>query len=262
MLPNPNPTTLVILVHYGEPGQTAPTQALATTFAQRIGLPVATAFLEQGTPSLGEGIQMGVIEHQPQQIIVLPVGRSASTAQQNTLQRIVDAAQDRWTNITLQVGDALDTHPQIIAAYCQMIEATLTTLEEDATAATALLVVGRGSRDPARNAELYWLARLLAEKCQLLNMEVAFHGVTQPDLAVALRRCQQAGANHVLVLPYVLYEYDLYTRIQQALVPLAHPDLTLVCIEPLALHSGVLAALDLRYQADIFNAALSRGNFS
>lgn len=239
---------LLVLVGYGGGESDArEIDALTATVSESLGLPVETAFLE-GSPSVGEGIQNGVETHQPDKVVVLPVFLGASLAKRNNVSMIVDAARDRWPDVVIHEAKPLGTHEGLIRAFRELLLDSLVT-GSIVTNETALLVVGRGSRDADSNAEVYQIARLLWERIELGSVEAAFHGSTKPDIAAGIKRCIQTGAKRIIVLPYLLCENPLYESItkqvreNQAL----YPDVTLNITAHMTGHEGIIAAIHQRY---------------
>jgi sirohydrochlorin cobaltochelatase len=244
--PMPTPTpNLLVLVQYGSSALRDAMDELANAVSTHLHIPVKLAYLEAAAPSVGEAIQAGIAEHAPRHVIVLPLFLGASAARINNVQQIVAAAEERWSQVAVEYGKPLGTHPGVIAAYSQLVANTLQANPSFAASDTALLVVGRGSRDAASNAEVYQMARLLWETCQFKSAEAAFYGTTKPDIAEGLRRCVQSGARQVIVLPYVLYDRHLARAIQAQAAQFA--DIASAVIAELDIHDGILEAIRERY---------------
>ena len=76
------------------------------------------------------------------------------------------------------------------------------------------MLVGRGSSDPDASADLYKVARLLADGRGLGMVEPAFV-VRRPARAspTALERCRRLGARRIAVVPFFLFTGVLVPRI-------------------------------------------------
>ncbi len=70
----------------------------------------------------------------------------------------------------------------------------------------ALLLVAHGSRREASNEEVRRLAQRLAERAAGTydRVEAAFLELAEPSIPESIRRCAEAGATEVVVLPYFL----------------------------------------------------------
>ncbi|MGQ0744375.1 MAG: sirohydrochlorin chelatase [Acidimicrobiales bacterium] len=96
----------------------------------------------------------------------------------------------------------------------------------DEDSALAVVLVSRGSSDPDANADLYKVARLLADTQKLGLVEPAFVSLAQPGVPQALDRCRLLGARRVAVVPYFLFTGILVERIsvQARAWAAAHPE--------------------------------------
>jgi sirohydrochlorin cobaltochelatase len=237
---------LLVIISYS-PGDT---DALANTLSEYLKIPVQPAYLEGAEHSIGESIQLGIAEHQPSHVIILPLFLGASAAKKNNVWQIVAAAQERWPDIAFYYGKPPGPHPGVVAAYTQLL-----TESEVSASETALLVVGRGSRDPESNIEIYQMARLLWEKFQSPALEVAFTSTANPDIATAVQWCLQAGLKRILVAPYLLYDQPLYQTIQSRIEKIqnSYPDIEMVVTPHLGTHDGIIEAVGERYQKALKN---------
>ncbi len=242
---------MLILVGYGShtPSTADEFNDLAPALARQLNIPVSTAFL-QGTPSVGESLQKAAVSQCPQYSIVLPLFVSATEAKTRNLQMIVDGANERGFEMVTYYGQALGMHPGLIAAsYDRLAECLSAQPSDISDDETALLVVGRGSRDAMSNAEVYQFARLLYEKTGMGAVEIAFCERSEPSIEAGIRRCVQTGARRIAVVPYVLYDHLLWNNIQAAIQQQqAHyPDLEMLISAPLGTHPGVIQAVNQRY---------------
>lgn len=243
---------LLILVGYGSSGQPGGDvlERFADAVSQRVQVPTCTAFLD-ASPSVGECIQQGVLDYQPDAVVVLPVFVGASMAKQQNVRMIVEAANERGFDAAIQYGNPLGAHAGVIAAYRDRVADALrhstaaATLQE-----TALLVVARGSHDPESNAAVYPVARLLYEKTACGAFEVAFCGTATPDIQTGIQRCIQAGARQVIVVPYVLYDTAVGQAVQAQTwqTQADYPDVTLIACSLLDVHNAMIEAVSERYQ--------------
>jgi sirohydrochlorin cobaltochelatase len=253
----PQENLLVILGYGGAPGDNPELNDLAGALSTQLNVHVRAAFLDSSVPSLGEAIQDGVADIQPTGVIVLPLYVGA--AQKNTMHMILDAAHDRWPEIVVHAADELGAHPGVIESYRELLVTAITSIPQDALCDTGLLVVGRGSRDGASNADVYSTARLLWEDSGLGSVEVAFYGKTQPDITTGIGRCIQNGARRIVVLPYMLYDRNAYdailARVRQAAEN--NPDADIITAPHLSLQSGMIEAIAARYQEAL--ASISSG---
>jgi sirohydrochlorin cobaltochelatase len=125
--------------------------------------------------------------------------------------------------VRFRYGRALGVHPDLLATVDERLAATVPSRRR---AKTAVLLVGRGSSDPAANADLAKVARLLWEGRDWPLVECCYVGITRPRVAEGLDRLIRLGASRIAVVPYFLFTGVLEERIhhQVAAFAAAHPD--------------------------------------
>ncbi|XIG77740.1 threonine-phosphate decarboxylase [Streptomyces sp. SGAir0957] len=87
--------------------------------------------------------------------------------------------------------------PALLAALAQSADRFASGRDD-----VVVLLVGRGSTDPAVNAELVAAARMLWEDGGFAGVEPAFVSGASPDVVSGLDRCAALGARRVVVQPY------------------------------------------------------------
>jgi sirohydrochlorin cobaltochelatase len=238
---------LLLIGHGSKDAQgVAENRALAERLAERLRLPVETAFLEFADPPLIEGIA-ACAAREPRRVLALPLFLGAAGHQKNDVPVLIELARRRWPAIEFRYGVPLGAQHALVEALADRAAALAGTPE---LSETALLVVGRGSRDPESNSEVYKVARLLWEGRGYGWVETAFHSLTGPGVAAGIERCARLGARRVIVLPYLLFAGRICRTIgEQAIASGARfPGLEVLVAEHLGLHDGVLAAVEQRYQ--------------
>lgn len=255
-------TNLLVLVGHGSGASddAEPFHALSEAVAARLKCAVQAALLEDVNASVGEKILSAVIQHQPRHVVVLPLFVGTSAAKRNTVKLIIEAAQDRWPDKAIQYAQPLDAHASVVSAYGQLVTEALAKQDERST---ALVVVGRGSRDAASNSESIQMAQLIAEKSAyaFAATETAFATTTQPDVASVLNRCVQAGAQRVVVVPYLLYEPGLHRSIEKQIeaMRLSHLSLDIRLTAHPGVHEGIIEAIADRYADALIELTRSQG---
>lgn len=251
----------------GSAGEADALRELAVAMREGLHIPVEIAFLETSAPTIGEAIADGVLEFKPARVILLPLFLPVSATQKNTLALIAEAAADRWQGVEVTCAEPPGTHAGVFAGYCGLIVKTLKMGTRDIPAAeTALLVIGRGGRDPLGNAETYQMARLLWEAYRFGSVEIAFQRATSPDIAAGINRGIQSGARRIVVVPYVLFDRKSHHVIEAMVQTHAvqHLDLEILLSAPLDVQNGILRAVSERYQAALpqFTISLRRAGHS
>jgi precorrin-8X/cobalt-precorrin-8 methylmutase len=126
-------------------------------------------------------------------------------------------------------------------------------------ARTAILFAGHGSRAPAAAEAMIAAVDRVRSTGIFPITEIGYLEMVQPDIAAALRRCVEQGANRVLVVPYFLHQgMHIRRDIPQLLRGEAerYPGLRVSLGQPIGLHADLAnvmlaGALETENLADI-----------
>jgi sirohydrochlorin cobaltochelatase len=143
----------------------------------------------------------------------MPLMLFAAGHAKNDVPAAIAVARERHPTVSIRYGAPLGVQPEML----EVVDERLHEAEQQAPPfpreRTAVLVVERGSSDPAANAEVFQLARLTWEGRGYGWVEPCFIGITRPSLHEGLARCVALGAERVVVLPYFLFTGVLVRRI-------------------------------------------------
>ena len=117
----------------------------------------------------------------------------------------------------------------------------------------AIVLVGGGSADPAANADVHRVSRLLWETyaSDYLTVETAYISpLARPGVPGGLERCRRLGAKRVIVLPYHVFADSELERVwAQAMAYAAgHEGLDIRCAEAIGDCEGLADAVIERYE--------------
>jgi sirohydrochlorin cobaltochelatase len=174
---------------------------------ERVELPVSRCFLELADPDMATGLTAAAQEvGDGGRVLVLPLFLGGAGHQKNDVPASIQWAQAQFPAVSFQLGTPLGPHAKLVdtldVRVSELFKATPDALPPEET---IVLVVGRGSSDPASNSEIARAAYLMQEKRPYLSVEYAFQAVAQPKVAEGLRRCARLGARQVVVAPYILF---------------------------------------------------------
>lgn len=249
-------TTLLVLVGggSGEPNAFAELDAIGQALSERLHIPVQSALLEASDMSVGERILQGITAHQPRSMVLMPVFLG-SAAKYNTVKLILEAAHDRWPEIAMVCAQPPGLHSGVSAAYAALVRDAMADHDQN----TALLVVGQGSRDAQANAAVRQMAAFIGQAVPVLTVETAFYE-TQPDMRAGINACVAAGAETILVAPYVLYERWLYDMIAEDVQTLQRQhDVSLRLTAHPGADAALLGVLSERYEEALAELASTNG---
>jgi len=110
---------------------------------------------------------------------------------------------------------------------------------------TALVMVGRGSRDEDATAEMFSFARQRGERSPVDPVETCFVAMAEPPLGDCLERMAASDFRRVVIQPHLLFGGQLLARISDIVVQFArrHPDTEWVVARHLGPHALLDAAI-------------------
>jgi sirohydrochlorin cobaltochelatase len=242
----------LLLIGHGsrDPEAAAEYREFAAALSNQLQRPVYPCFLEFADPPIVEGIR-ACLEAGVRRIIALPLFLGPAGHQKNDVPTILNWARQQWPQVEFKYGVPLGVQSQIIEVFAQRAAAAIATRPvEIPTQETALIIVGRGSRDPDSNSDLFKLARMLWEGRTYGWVEPAFYDLTQPDLETVIDRCIWLGARRIVSLPYLLFTGRIRQRLDARVLArqATYPEVDLVTAEHLGNDPGVREAVIYRYQ--------------
>ncbi len=186
-------------------------------------LDVGCGFLELASPDLDTAVDH-VVAMGATSVVATPLVLLGAGHMKNDGPAVLHRARHRHPSIDFRYARDLGIHPLVLEVAQDRVMASVAA---DDPAATAVVLVGRGSSDPDANADLYKVSRLLWDSRGLGMVEPAFVSLAAPDVPAALDRCRMLGATRIAVVPYFLFTGVLVDRIraQTTAWAAAHPPL-------------------------------------
>ncbi|MEI7644742.1 MAG: sirohydrochlorin chelatase [Chloroflexales bacterium] len=243
---------MILLIGHGSPDPAGNAEFLqfAQALERHLGVATQPCFLELAEPTIGAGLDACAAAG-AREIVALPLFLGPGRHQKRDVPGLLAEAQLRHPGVIVRYGAPLGPHLRLVDALSDRATETLAqSVAESTDDETALLVIGRGSKDSQSNAELPRLARLLYEKHTYGMVDYAFQSVVAPDVGQAITRCVKLGARRVVLLPYLLFTgFVRHDSIAQARAAQAvYPDIEILIAAPLFPHAGLLAAAAQRYE--------------
>ena len=117
----------------------------------------------------------------------------------------------KYPDIEFTYGKAFGIHPKIVDSLYDRVVEQQVVIAEDAQ----VLLVGRGSSDPAVKHDLTEIAQLLAKKYSFNKVDVCFLYGAEPSFDEALQQLQQTAHRQVFIIPYLLFSGILMNGIEK-----------------------------------------------
>jgi sirohydrochlorin cobaltochelatase len=244
--------TIILLIGHGSLDEdgVAENRAYAARLAARLELPVEPCFLELADPPIVDGIA-ACVARQPRRVVALPLFLGAAGHQKNDVPALLNWAKARWPSISFSYGTPLGVQYPLVETLAARAEQALAQVDASIPPEeTALLVVGRGSRDPDSNSDVARMARLLWEGRRFGWVESAYYSLTGPNVPEGIARCIRLGARRVVVLPYLLFAGRIgrFVGEQARATQGRFPEVEILVAEHMGLHEGTIEAAAQRYQ--------------
>lgn len=246
------PDALLLIGHGSrDPQAIAEYNGFAENLAGQLHLPVYPCFLEFADPPIVAGLR-ACVEAGARNVVALPLFLGPAGHQKNDVPAIINWAKQEWPGVGFKYGTPLGPQPQIITALAERAAEALRAALNPAIspAETAVLLVGRGSRDPDSNSDVYKIARMLWEGRPYGWLETAFYDLTEPDIETMIERCARLGARRIVSLPFLLFTGRIRERLDARVMAMRSrfPDLEILTAGHLSHHPAVTAAVRYRFE--------------
>lgn len=212
-------------------------RAFVAALAADIGQDVVACFLELADPDMATGLTQAAEQAGAGgSVVVLPLFLGAAGHQKNDVAVAIGWVREQFPRVNFRLAAPLAPHAKLVELLALRVGEALAQAGPGAEQ-TGVLVVGRGSSDPAGNAEVARLAYLLFAGGRFHAVEYAFQAVARPKMAEGVRRCHALGARQVVVAPYLLFTGDVEQDIRQVTEEAARSlDLSLIHADHLGVH--------------------------
>ncbi|MDP2306463.1 MAG: CbiX/SirB N-terminal domain-containing protein [Pseudomonadota bacterium] len=214
------------------------------TLAARLPGSVTVGFIELATPSAEQALDAAVAAG-ADEVVAIPAVLLAAAHAKNDVPLAIARARLRHPGVRFFAARPLGVHPGMVRALADRFAEARQGAPEEPPERTTVLLVGRGSSDPDANADLHKIARLFAERRGLLDVEVAYVGVTTPNIEDALVALLARRPRALVVLPYLLYPGVLADRLRAQIAEFAvlHPRLSVAMAGPVGTHPAIVDVL-------------------
>ena len=186
-------------------------------------LRLGCGFIELAEPDLDSAVG-GLVEAGATSVVAVPLVLLGAGHMKNDGPAALARARQNHPGVEFAYARALGVHPTPLEVASERIA---TAIAGWPAAGTGVVAVSRGSSDPDANADLFKVARLLADYRRAEFVEAAFVSLALPSVADAFDRCRRLGARRIAVVPYFLFTGILVNRIgaQARAWAADHPDI-------------------------------------
>ncbi|MFJ5564895.1 sirohydrochlorin chelatase [Lysinibacillus xylanilyticus] len=177
---------------------------------QEIEIPIQEiSFLELATPTIAEGIA-SCINQGATAIAIVPILLLAAQHAKHDIPSEIDKAKKQYPQVRFTYGEPLGVHELLIdTLQTRILEAGCPTKD------ASVLVIGRGSSDPAVKRDLDKIATRLRDKYDYEAVDTCFLYGMGPTLEEWLQ--QENKDSQVFIVPYLLFTGVLRQNITKRL---------------------------------------------
>jgi len=243
------PTTLLV-GHFG-PAVDRSIHRLARRVASQLGHDVEPCDLGAAADQLRRIVARGATE-----LVLLPVTLEDSEPRAARRTDAMAAALAAWPSLRVHWGrpPATDDVARMLGDRARERARALIG-RRDGGDVVAVIATGDGA-NPARNAEVARLARLVYEAQRFADVAYAFVGLTTPGLGEVITRWARLGVGKVVVVPYLLFDQLTHRRlVRQARAAGADAGIDVGIARSLDAHPALAWALVRRHLEALSDAA-------
>jgi sirohydrochlorin ferrochelatase len=198
----------------------------------RIDIPIQeVSFLELTDPSITEGFAR-CVERGANEITIVPLFLLAAGHIKHDIPMVLASLQEKYQHIRIVVKDPFGVQESMLDGIAELVFNNTGDLKSQ----DRLLIVGRGSSDPAIMSEFRAIADGLKSRLGIDHISVCFLAAAEPTLDEGLEAIVQNAGSRVIVVPYLLFSGLLFAEINQKISRLKRRGLEIIHTTPLSSH--------------------------
>jgi sirohydrochlorin cobaltochelatase len=210
------PSRGILLIGHGSRDQQGTKQffQLADRLAESVSpMVVEPALLEFQEPTIPQAWH-SLVAHGVQHIHVAPLLLFAAGHAKQDIPDVIEECRQQTPNVTWNQSHPLSRHPSVVESVVQQVRRTLA--NGHPSGRTALIMVGRGNRDPCAQADMRVLSELVDHRVESVSTYTAFYAMAEPKLTDVLDSVAASDAyGSIIVHPHLLFEGRLHQAITE-----------------------------------------------
>jgi sirohydrochlorin ferrochelatase len=211
----------------------------AKAFVQRVmyrmNVPIQeVSFLELTQPLIAEGFAR-CVERGATEISVVPLFLLAAGHIKHDIPRVLSSLQEKYPQIRIDVKNPFGVQESILDGVSELVSASADSVGPK----DHLLIVGRGSSDPAIHADFSAIADGLKARLGVDHAAVCYLAAAKPTLDEGLEAIIQNAGSRVIVVPYLLFSGLLMAEINQKVSLLQRQGREIIHTSPLSSHQVI-----------------------
>ena len=167
------------------------------------------SFLELTKPFIDEGFTR-CIERGATSISVVPVFLLAAGHIKTDIPEALKPLKQKYPHISVEMTEPFGVRNDILNAMVELIKDTI----PDASKEDSILIVGRGSSDPAIHQSFAEIAKGVRERLGINEVHVCYLAATTPTFQDGMHKICEQAKGRVIVVPYLLFEGLLLAEVR------------------------------------------------
>ncbi|MDV6377828.1 sirohydrochlorin chelatase [Sporosarcina sp. GW1-11] len=167
-------------------------------------------FLELAEPSIAEGVTR-CIERGATEIVAIPFLLLRAGHANVDIPSELQEVMNNYPEIPVYYGDPIGVDPRMVDVLIERLHETTEVIPQDST----ILLIGRGSSDPATKEDFSKTQRIFQEKTGLQHVSIGFLAACGPFFEDELTRLLEAKPTNLYILPYLLFTGILLKTIER-----------------------------------------------
>jgi len=176
-------------------------RAFISRVSARVDVPIQEiSFLELTEPSIEEGFAR-CMEKGATEVTVVPLFLLAAGHIKQDIPSVLEELRSTYHDVSIDVKDPFGVQGTILDAVAELVRETVGTVGlED-----RVLIVGRGSSDPATLADFEMITAGVKERLGIHNVSVCYLAAAEPRFPEGLAAVMDDAEGKVIVIPYLLF---------------------------------------------------------
>ncbi|MGD6781779.1 sirohydrochlorin chelatase [Sutcliffiella horikoshii] len=192
------------------------------------------SFLELTEPYIPAGFER-CVEKGATEITVVPIFLLTAGHIKEDIPEALAGLRLKYPEVRVEIAPAFGVQERIVDAISELVTATVGKVE----AADSVLLVGRGSSDPAIHEAFSQIRTGVGERLGVSRVDVCYLAATTPLFAEGIELISSEVAGRVLVVPYLLFAGLLLSEVEREVRKRKGGGQDVLLIEPLSRHEVI-----------------------
>jgi sirohydrochlorin ferrochelatase len=199
------------------------------------------SFLELTKPFIDEGFTR-CVERGATSICVVPVFLLSAGHIKTDIPQALKPLRQKYPHIPVEMAEPFGVRDDILNAMIELIRDTVQDTSED----DSVLIVGRGSSDPAIHQSFKEIAHGVRARLKTKDVHVCYLAATTPTFREGMEHLCGEAKGRVIVVPYLLFEGLLLTEMRSEVQKRNKNDQSVILTPALGKHPTMLEIMTKR----------------